>query len=234
MIASRAPCQVEGGATSLRRCAGAIGVLVLASACPNVPPADELSVRGKLERDGVEGTNLQDVEVAYASHEAKGEWWSCELRMTAGACDGDHHVNVWLAMPGTVHFADLGHAGCVDPDGNPFGVFEVLTDKLAHGENVLVPDDVEVLVRLASDKNGDGTADVADDAETKAAARMLKGNVEIVSLGTFNDPVALSVAGLTQGDSLKIDIGMNGKTAPVPNPGPDDVARTCVAKDAVP
>jgi hypothetical protein len=211
--------------------ASAPAAIALLAACPVVPPAEELHVSGKLERDGVEGTDLQDVPVDYASKGARGEWWSCELRMTAGACVGDDHVNVWLAMPGSLHFEDLGHAGCVDADHNPFGVFELLTAKLADGAPVAIGTDVQAFVKIGSDKNGDGLADLDDDAEVHAATRMLNGNIEIVSLGSFDDPVSLTMSGLTSGDSLQLDVAMNGPTQPVPNPGPDDVARTCVPAD---
>ncbi len=201
--------------------------------CPNVPPSEQLSLKGKMERDGVEGTNLQDVDVDYASRSARGEWWSCELRLTAGACVGDHHVNVWLALPGATTFDDLGGAGCVDADGNPFGVFELLTDKVTHGDPIEIPGDVQALVLVASDVDGNGSADLENDDETTAASRYLEGLVEVQSLGSFDDPVALTISGITSGDSLQLDIAMNGPTAPVPNPPKLDVARTCVGGDAV-
>jgi hypothetical protein len=211
----------------------ALVLVASAAACPNIPPAEQLSVKGKMERDGVEATDLQDVGVDYASKSSRGEWWSCELRLTAGACVGDAHVNVWLALPSATSFDQLGGNACVDADGNPFGVFELLTDKLAHGEPVEVPGDVQVLTLIASDKDGDGSADLENDDETTAASRMLEGLVEIQSLGSFDDPVALTASGITDGDSLQLDIAMNGPTAPVPTPGKLDVARTCVAKDAL-
>ena len=205
----------------------------LLAGCPDVPPAEQLSVSGKIEREGVLGTDLEDKTIAYASKSARGEWWSCELRMTAGACVDDKHVNVWLALPGVTTLGDLGGAGCVDGDGNPFGVFEVLTEKLTNGDPVEIPTDVQAFVLVASDKNDSGGADLQSDDETFAATRYLSGLVEVDSLGSFTDPVSLKISGLTASDSLELAVEMNGPTTPVPNPPKLDVARTCVADDVV-
>jgi hypothetical protein len=206
--------------------AGAAGLL---AACPDVPREGRLVVDGQLDREGVEETNLATVDVAFDSDNARGEWWTCELRLTAESCVGDHHVNVWVAMPGTTTFGALGQPTCVS-DGAAFGAFEQLTAELDAGDAVVVPDDVEVLVLVASDVDGDGAADLADDEETTAASRLVSGTVDIVSLGSFEDPVSLRIAGQTAG-GVDVAIDVQGSTAPVPNPGPLDVARTCVAPE---
>lgn len=204
-------------------------VALAGTACPDVPREGHLVLEGALDREGVEETNLAAVEVTFDSDNARGEWWTCELRLTAESCVGDHHVNVWLAMPGSTTFDLLGQPTCVT-DGVAFGAFEQLTAELDAGDPVLVPDDLEVLVLLASDVDGDGTADLANDDETSAASRLASGTVEIVSLGSFDDPVSLRIAGKTVG-GVDVAIDVQGDTAPVPNPGPLDVARTCVAPE---
>lgn len=209
------------------RCAIAfLGALALA-ACPDVPAAGTLTLEGQLDREGIEETNLAVVDVAYASTGARGEWWTCELRLTAASCVGDHHVNAWVAMPGTTSFASLGAAGCVT-DGVPFGAFELLTAALDAGDPVLIPNDASALVLVASDGDGDGFADLESDDEVTAASLLVSGEVELVSLGSFDDPVSLRITGQTA-SGLAIALEMQGPTAPVPTPGGLDVARTCVA-----
>lgn len=206
-----------------------VALVALLLGCPDVPEQGRLVVEGQLDREGVEETNLATVDVAFNSDNARGEWWSCELRLTAESCVGSHHVNVWVAMPGTTTFGALGQPTCVS-DGTAFGAFEQLTAELAAGDPVIVPDDAEVLVLVASDVDGDGAADLADDEETTAAARLVAGEVEIISLGSFDDPVSLRINGTTVG-GRSVAMEVQGPTAPVPNPGGLDVARTCVAPE---
>jgi hypothetical protein len=210
----------------------AIVAVVALGACQGAPPANELSVFGKLERDGFDAV-AQDVAISYGSKNARGEWWNCELRMTATACVGDHHVNAWIAMPNVESLDKLGGTSCVDANQKPFGAFELLTDKLAHGEPAQVPGDVQVMLLVASDKNGDGIANLADDKETVAASKLLNGTVEVKEMGSFNDPVALTISGLTSLDSLQVNLDMNGPTSPVPNPATLEPPTSCVAGDAV-
>jgi hypothetical protein len=209
-----------------------VALLAGLGACQSAPPANELSVFGKLERDGFDGV-AQDVAISYGSKNARGEWWNCELRMTATACVGDHHVNAWIAMPNVQSLDKLGGTSCIGTDGKPFGAFEELTQKLGAGEPAQVPGDVQVLFLVASDKNGDGIANLADDKETVAASRLLNGTVEVKELGSFNDPVALTISGLTSLDSLQVNLDMNGPTQPVPNPPTLEPPSSCVASDAV-
>ena len=202
-------------------------VCALLAGCPDVPASETLSLEGKLDREGIEQTNLAVVDVTYASTGARGEWWTCELRLTAASCVGTHHVNAWVAMPGTTSFESLGAAGCVT-DGVPFGAFEQLTFELDAGDPVVIPDDVSVLVLVASDVDGDGFADLANDEEVTAASLLVSGEVEVLSLGSFDDPVSLRITGKTA-SGLDVALEMQGPTAPVTTPGGLDVARTCVA-----
>ncbi|HEY4223219.1 MAG TPA: hypothetical protein VGO62_17800 [Myxococcota bacterium] len=199
------------------------------AACNGAPPAETLSLQGQLEREGVEDTNEQDVAVDYTSTGARGEWWSCELRMTASGCVGNKHVNAWIALPNIQHLDDLGGTGCVDGDGHPTGAFEILSQKVQAGDPIEIPGDVSVLFLVASDADGDGVANLADDKETFAASRLLNGVVELKGLGSFTDPVALTISGLTAVDSLQIDLAMNGPTSPVTNPPTLDKPSSCVA-----
>ena len=89
------------------------------AACPDVPREGHLVIEGGLDREGVEETNLAAVDVTFDSDNARGEWWSCELRLTAESCVGDHHVNVWVAMPGSMTFDLLGQPTCRRWDGHP-------------------------------------------------------------------------------------------------------------------
>lgn len=213
----------------------ALAVLVgaLACGCPHVPAAGELVVSGAMERDGVGETSLKKVDVAYTSKEAKGEWWNCELRMTAGACVGDHHVNAWIGMPGTNTFDDVGQTGCVDANGTAFGAFEQLTLKVHDGDAIAVPTDVSVLLLVASDVDGVRGADLTNDAETTAASRLVSGTVNVLSIASFDKPVILTVDGKT-GAGNDVHLELNGPTSPAPQAPPLDKARTCVPSDLVP
>lgn len=209
------------------RTLAALLLTTVLAACPDLPAQGTLSVQGQLDREGVEQTDLGIVDVDYVSSGARAEWWTCELRMTASSCVGSHHVNAWVTMPETTSFATLGSAGCVS-DGVPFGAFEQLTSELDLGDPVLIPADVSVMVLVASDIDGDGFADLENDEEVSAASLLVSGEVEVLSLGSFDDPVSLRITGQTAG-GLEVSLKMQGPTAPVPTPGGLDVARTCVA-----
>ncbi len=206
---------------------------LVATGCPAVPPEDTFTLSGDLERDGVGGSSSTAVAVDFGSKNARGEWWSCDLRLTANACVGQHHVNVYLALPSVVDFDGLGHAACVGGDGQPWGAYELLMQKTDDGEPITIPGDVSVLALVASDVDGDGAADLADDTETTAATRLMDGEVEVLHIGSFDDPVSLRVTGTTAtGNAVSAEF--SGPTSPAPNPPPLDVARTCVAADALP
>lgn len=218
------------GAQSAYR--AAMGLVVLAAAgapgCAEQPQDDTLTVTGTLEREGVSGADLTAVPVRYASVGARGEWWSCELRLTAGGCVGDHHMNVWVTLPEAKTFAELGGAGCVDAEGNPFGAYEQL---VTLGEDPLtIGEDVGVLVLVASDNDGDAAADLGDSEETSAASILVDGTLRVRQLSGFDAPVALTVEGNTvAGGEVRIDVA--APTAPQPVAPPLDVPRTCVPGD---
>ncbi len=205
----------------------------LAAACPDLPEEDTFTLAGDLERDAVGGSSTTAVAVDFGSKNARAEWWSCDLRMTANACVGQHHVNLYLALPSITTFDGLGHAACVGNDGQPFGAFELLAQKTGDGEPITIPGDVTVLALVASDVDGDGAADLADDVETTAASRLMDGDVTVLHIGSFDDPLSLRVEGTTaNGGAVLAEFA--GPTSPAPNPPPLDVARTCVGADALP
>lgn len=210
----------------------AAATLGLSCACPSTPPADQLSVTGTLERDGVEETNLAGVDIDYTSKSAKGEWWSCELRMTAGGCVGEHHVNVWVTMPGVVDFDSIGGVGCLNEQGEPFGAYELLFTNTKNGDPIVIGQDANVLVLVASDVDGNRFANLEDDGETTAASLLVDGTIEVNGIGEFDAPVSLTIDGTTS-DGNAVHVEMDGPTSAVANPGPLDVARTCVPDDLV-
>lgn len=206
--------------------------VALAAGCPDLPAEDTLTLQGELERDTVSGSSATAVSLDYGSKNARGEWWSCDLRLTANACVGDHHVNLYLALPNVTTFDGLGAAACVGDDGVPWGAFEVLSEKASEGEPITIPGVVSVLALVASDVDGDGAADLADDVETTAASRLMDGTVTVLQLGSFDDPLSLRVEGSTANGNA-VTAEFSGPTSPVPTPPPLDVARTCVAADAL-
>jgi hypothetical protein len=210
--------------------AAAAACAALAAGCPQTPEQETLLLRGALEREGVEETSFERVEVRYASKSARGEWWSCDLRLTAGGCIGDHHVNAWISLPEVSGFGDLGQVACVDAEGTPFGAYELLSSYTRLGEPIVIGADVSVLLLVASDVDGDGAADLGDAAETTAASRLVEGSVAVLSIGSFDQPLTLTIDGTTA-DGNAVHLEMNGPTTPVPNPPTLDVARTCVARD---
>lgn len=213
--------------------AGALGGVALLGACPDLPAEDTLTLAGDLERDGVAGGSTTAVAVDFGSKNARGEWWSCDLRLTANACVGEHHVNLYVALPSVTSFDGLGRPGCVGASGQPYGAFEMLADKTAEGEPVTIPGDATVLALVASDLDGDGAADLADDVETTAASRLTEGSVTVLGIGSFDDPLSVRIEGSTANGNA-VSAEFSGPTSPVPNPPPLDVARTCVAADALP
>ena len=175
-------------------------VVALISACDPQPPAnDVLAVSGNLQ--GPAGA----VDVAFSDPRSRGEWWPCDLRMTNQACVNDDdggrfHVGAFIGLPGHDELADLGGSDCV-VDGAAQGAFEILRLKFDAGDPALIPDDVSAFVLLGSDVDGDGSADLADGSETRAAARIVSGTVEIGTLFGFLEPLSLRLTGTTAADT---------------------------------
>jgi hypothetical protein len=200
-------------------------------ACEQPPEDNVLRVEGTLER----AATLDDdeaVDVAYASKNARGEWWACDLRLTATACVDDFHVNVYVTLPTVQDFDDLGGAACADDQGNAFGAFELLTERAQDGEDISIPADVGVLLLVATDRDDDGAAALEVDEETKAASVLASGSIEVHKLGSFDDPVSLTIDGeTTAGNTVHIEV--DAPSTPVTEVPGLDVARTCVPGDAI-
>ena len=101
-----------------------VGVVVMAVAavsaagagCSNAPSVDVLRVTGSL--DGPNGP----VDVAFEDSGSRGEWWPCDGRLTAQACIGGAHVNVFFSLPVVDSVQELGSTICVE-DGIAHGAF---------------------------------------------------------------------------------------------------------------
>ena len=204
--------------------------VALLAGCPHLPAAEVLSVQGQLERDGVDGGDTTTVPFAFTGAAARGEWWPCDARLTAATCDGDRHVNVYLGLPNVTSFDALGQRGCVDADGNAAGVYETLLGRTNAGDPITLPSVLNVLVLVASDVNGDGSADLVDDEETAAASRFGRGAITVTSLGRFDGPMGLVVEGATaEGQPLTVEF--QGPMSSVNTIPTLDAPRSCVAAE---
>jgi hypothetical protein len=183
-------------------------VTLLAAGCaPRPPVRDVLAVTGTLAGpDGAAGVDFRDEATA-------GEWWPCDARLTARGClDDDFHVAVFLGLPGHDAPADLGGAACVQ-DGQPSGVFEILTALHAEGEDAVVGEDISAFVLVASDVDGDGVPALDDPAETRFSTRLSGGVVDIGSLGAFDDPLSLRLQGASDDGDVVVEF-RGAMTAP--------------------
>ena len=201
-----------------------VAAAALLAACPRVPSTDdeELGVEGSLERDGIGGVRMDEVPIDYRSTGARGEWWPCDLRLTAGGCIDDKHVNVYVALPSATTTDDVGGAACVDAEGVPFGVFELVEEQ----RDFDVGSELQVFVLVASDTDGNPGALLDDDAETKAASRLASGRLSVERLAD-DGAMTIVVDGTTSGDHpVRIVFG-----GPVSQPGvvpPLEGPSTCV------
>jgi hypothetical protein len=187
--------------------AASLGVLV---GCADDPPA--LKIAGTLERESIERTNESPVDVDYDSLEARGEWWPCDLRLTAQGCIDGFHVNVFLGLPPVAGLDDLGLRACVDDSGEPFGVFEVIqTDA---DRTLTIGSDVSVFALVASDVTEGAGADLDDDAEVRAASRLTSGTVAIERFTDVEGALALTIDGVTA-SGRAVEIHFEG---PMTNP----------------
>jgi hypothetical protein len=210
--------------------AGVLAAVFVTVGCPEAPPTtDVLTLSGALSGPG------GDVDVDFSDAASRGEWWPCEARLTATACvsegGGQHHVNVFIARPEIDDIASLGGTGCV-VDGAAQGAFEILRAAFgsASGEAV-IGEDVNVFVLVGSDVDGDGSADLDDDGETFAVAKLSGGTVGLVSLQDFTDPLSLRIDGAAEGVDGDVTVVFLG---PMTNPqviAPLEPPTTCVAPE---
>ena len=155
-----------------------VGSLALAACGGGLnEPKDELRVDGELDRNGVTQAQSPAVPVAYASELARGDWWPCDLRVTAQACVGDAHVNVYLTLPAISDIGDVGGAGCVS-GGEARGLYEWMADQGGRGEYE-VGQDLNAFVLVASDHDEVPGADFDNDTETQAVSRLVSGTLRV-------------------------------------------------------
>lgn len=194
-------------------------VLVLAGCGNGAPVDDTLTVRGRLP--GPDGS----VDVDYKDAAARGEWWPCDGRLTARACVGDAHVNVYLSLPVVDRVEELGFNLCVQ-DGVASGAFEILKNRFDNLADARVPDDVSAFVVVGSDADGDGFVEDIP-GETLGAARVVDGTIEIFSLNGFDAPLSMRLRGTVEGgDDVEVTfLGPMSVPAVVP---PPDGPGSCV------
>lgn len=174
--------------TSVRFSSSSTLVVALSALCAGCPPvgdAERLLVEGVLEREGVERTDDTAVPIDFLSEGSRGEWWSCDLRLTAQGCVDDRHVNVYVALPSVTSIDDLGRNACV-VDGVPYGVYELIEDDT--DDTFAVGTELSAFVLVASNVSDPAGADLEDDEETRAASRLVSGTLEVFEKGEIDAP----------------------------------------------
>lgn len=156
----------------------AVFAIALLGGCPTLEvPKDGLRVLGTLDRESVGSSSDEPVAVEYASEGARAEWWPCDLRLTALGCVGDHHVNVYVALPDKTSLDAVGRGDCVTGD-IAAGVFEMMRAKGGRGEYA-IGSEVSAFILVASDKDDVPGVKLDDDEETVAATRLVGGVLRV-------------------------------------------------------
>jgi hypothetical protein len=206
------------GLVRLVRLAGLVAANV---ACNQAPATDVFSVAGRLPGPG------GAVEVDFSDARSRGEWWPCEGRLTAQACVGDAHVNVFLGLPVFESVDDLGADRCVF-NGVASGAFEILKNRFDNNQDATVPRDVSAFILVGSDDNGDGFVATKNTAETTGIARVVGGTLTLFSLTGFDAPLSMRLEGKTEaGDDVDVTF-LGPMTVPTVVP-PLEGPATCVA-----
>lgn len=177
--------------------------------CDGGPPTtDILSIKGTLRGP------IGEDNIDFSDTRSKGEWWPCDARLTAQTCvDDEFHVGVFIGRPELDGVADLGGNGCV-VDGEPQGAYEILRSKFDDFGTAEIGVDVSAFVVIASDKDGDQSADVDSADESKAIAVIDDGKIEMSALAGFEDPFAMRLTGTADGNDVVVDF-----LGPMSNPG---------------
>lgn len=181
---------------------------------------DQLVVEGTLDRNGVTSESSDAVPVNYASELSRGDWWPCDLRVTAQECVGDAHVNVYLALPSVTDIRDVGGAGC-NRDGVYFGLYEWMAEQGGRGE-YQIGQEVNAFVLLASDHDDVLGADFENDTETTAVSRLVSGTLRVDRWAEYN-AIGFQLDGVTsQGREVSITfLGPTYSGSVVPLSPPD-------------
>jgi hypothetical protein len=192
--------------------------------CPPVGSAERLLLEGTLEREGIERTDDAAVVVDYLSDGSRGEWWPCDLRMTAQGCVDGKHVNVYAALPNVTSIDGLARNACV-VDGVPYGVYELIDD--TREDELALGTEVNAFVLVASNVNEPAGADLSDDEETHAASRLVSGTLSIFEKGRPDEPLYVKLVGRTAA-GRDVTVEFNGPmSAPLTIP-PLESPSTCV------
>lgn len=204
------------------RCLVGLAACVVAGVgCSDAPTTDVLSVAGRVS--GPAGA----IEVDFSDARSRGEWWPCDGRLTAQACVGDAHVNVFLGLPVFESVDELGANRCVF-DGVASGAFEILKNRFDNNQDAVIPGDVSAFILVGSDDNGDGFIATEDAAETDGIARVVEGTLTLFSLTGFDAPLSMRLAGTTEaGDDVDVTF-LGPMTVPAVVP-PLEGPATCVA-----
>jgi len=194
---------------------GAALSFVALPGCDGLADPLELRVAGELEREGIFGANDAAVSVDYASTDPRGEWWPCDLRMTALACVGDHHVNVYVSLPEVADLDGVARNGCV-VDGRAYGVFELFEHERGGTKKTWnLGTELQAFVVIASDVDDVPGAELTRDDEATAASRIATGTLTVQFFQDLDSRLHVSIEGeTTQGRA--VDIDFNG---PMSAPG---------------
>ena len=196
----------------------------LAAGCPQMVASEQLLVSGTLERDGVsEAPNVAAVDIDYLSNDARGQWWACDMLITAGGCIDGHHVNVYISGIDSQSISDLGRGNCI-AGGVARGVFERMDEGKAGIYSI--GNEFSVFVLVASDVVEPNGADFGLDEETTAVSRLVSGEVEVVRFRGL-DEAEIAIRGTTaEGNTIEIQfLGPMSTPAVVPPLAAPD---TCV------
>lgn len=192
-------------------------VSLIGAACGSDRPAENVITIDTV----VAGFAGDDVVVAFDAA-ARGEWWTCDLRLTSDACIDGFHPAVFLGLPVYDDIDELGGNRCVDELG-PSGVFEIMQA----ADNLLtIPADLSGFVVVAADADDDGILDTAREGELHGSARIVSGTVELFFVGTFEQELVLRLTGVTDGgDDIAVDF--YGPMQAFGNPPPLQPSSTC-------
>ncbi len=203
-----------------------LGVVVVASGCPTQVADEQLRIDGTLERNGdgtSEDADTTAVPLTFLSEGARGQWWPCDMRMTATGCVDDHHVNVYISGPEDRTINDLGRGNCI-VQGTPQGVYERMDEEKAG--IYTIGQDFNVFVVIASDIVEPGGANFADDVETTAVSRLESGEVEVVRFRAL-EAADIAIRGTTD-EGNAVGTPFRGPMT-IPNVVPPlEAADTCV------
>lgn len=180
-----------------------VGVLLFGACSGGGAAREELRVEGELDRNGITSVQSSAVPIAYASELSRGDWWPCDLRVTAQECVGDAHVNVYLTLPTIDDIGDVGGAACIG-NGEVRGLYEWMAERGGRGE-YQVGQEVNAFVLLASDHDDVLGADFENDTETKAVSRVVSGVLRVDRWADYN-AIGFELEGRTsQGRQIRIN-----------------------------